>query len=262
MVLNAEKRARLAEVLYVRDNATTGNAGASARPASPASPGTWAFAPANSSSHEAELKTKKQQALADELARVKEQLANQAQSFFIRETALTQELGVLRKAELEANKRLHEEGQKYTILLNKVVPLHAEVVGLKEEVAANKAKMASLEERFVTREVHLGKVEAELSEKTKALEKIKGELTEQAKTLEKTKEEFAKKTEALVKAKEEMTAQAEDFEKAKAELLDDATDAYVVVSSRLRALTKVKVKAKVNVWWDPSRGPKGRKSTS
>jgi len=53
------------------------------------------FARANSSSHKVELKTKEQQALADELARVKEQLANQAQSFFIRETALTHELGVL-----------------------------------------------------------------------------------------------------------------------------------------------------------------------
>jgi len=44
--------------------------------------------------------------LEKELALVKEQLANQAESFFIRETALTQELGVLRKAKLEANKKL------------------------------------------------------------------------------------------------------------------------------------------------------------
>jgi len=95
------------------------------------------FARANSSSHENKMKTKEQQALADELSRVKEQQANQAQRFFIRETALTQGLGILRKAELEANKRLHDEGQKYTTLLSKVVPLRAEVVGLKEEVAAN-----------------------------------------------------------------------------------------------------------------------------
>jgi len=184
------------------------------------------FARANSSSHEAELKTREQQALADELARVKEQLANQAQSFFIRETALTQELGILRKAELKANKRLHDEGQKCTTLLNKVVPLRAEVVELKEEAAANKAKIANLEERSIDQEVHLGKVEAELTEKIEALEKTKEELTEKNETLEKTKEELIEKAEALVKAKKEMTAQAEDFEKAKAELLDDVADAY------------------------------------
>ena len=40
MVLNTEKRARLAEVLSVRDNVATGKAGASARPVSPASPNT------------------------------------------------------------------------------------------------------------------------------------------------------------------------------------------------------------------------------
>ena len=158
------------------------------------------------------MKTKEQLALAEELALVKEQLANQAQSFFIRETALTQELGVLRQAELEANKKLYDKGQEYTTLLGKVVPLRVQVVGLQEEVAANKAKMVVLEERSVDREMHLGKVEVELTEKTKALEKNKEKLTEKA--------------EALVKAKEEITAQAEDFEKAKAELLDDAADAY------------------------------------
>jgi len=184
------------------------------------------LARANSSSHEDELKTKEQQALTDELAQVKEQLANQAQRIFVREIALTQELGVLRKDELKANKRLHDEGQKYTTLLNKVLPLRAEVVGLKEEATTNKAKMASFEEHSITQEVHLGKVEAELTEKTEALEKIKGELIEQAETLEKTKGELTEKTEALVKAKEEVTAQAGDFEKAKEELLGDAVDAY------------------------------------
>jgi len=133
---------------------------------------------------------------------VKEQLANQAQSFFIRETALTQELGVLRKAELEANKKLHDEGQKYTTLLGKVVPLRAQVVGLQEEVAANKVKMATFEERSVLRKVHLGRVEAELIEKAEALEK--------------TKEELVEKAETLAKAKKEITAQVEEFEKAKA----------------------------------------------
>jgi len=47
------------------------------------------FAQAHASSHEIELKAKEQLTLVEELALVKEQLANQAQGFFIRETALT-----------------------------------------------------------------------------------------------------------------------------------------------------------------------------
>ena len=65
---------------------------------------------------------------------------------------------MVRKAEVEANKRLHDEGQKYTTLLAKVVPLHAEIAMLKDAAAANQAKMTSLEERSITREVLLGKV--------------------------------------------------------------------------------------------------------
>ena len=41
-------------------------------------------------------------------------MTTQAQRFFIEEVALTEALGVVRKAEVEANKRLHDEGQKYT----------------------------------------------------------------------------------------------------------------------------------------------------
>ena len=129
-------------------------------------------------------------------------------------------MDVLRKVELEANKKLHEEGQKYTTLLNKVVPLRAEVVELKEAAEATKAKMVSLEERSVTREVHLGKVETKLIERTETLEKIKEELTEQAENLKKTKGELTEKTE------KEMTTQVEGFEKAKTELFDDVVDAY------------------------------------
>jgi len=158
------------------------------------------LARANSSSREAEKKSQEHQALAEELALVKEQMAKQAKSFFIRETALNQELDVLREAELTTNKRLHDEGQKYTTLLSKVVPLRVELEELKAENAVNKEKMTTLEERSVDPEVLLGKVEAELTEKTEAFEKAKAELT----------------------------IQAEDFEKAKAELLDDAADAFVV----------------------------------
>jgi len=41
------------------------------------------FARANSSTHQAEVKAKEQQALSDELAQLKEQMAKQAQRFFI-----------------------------------------------------------------------------------------------------------------------------------------------------------------------------------
>ena len=37
-------------------------------------------------------------------------MAKQAKRFFIEEVALTEEMGVLRKAELDAKKRLHDEG--------------------------------------------------------------------------------------------------------------------------------------------------------
>ena len=93
---------------------------------------------------------------------------------------------------------MHDEGQKYTTLLNKVVPLRVELEELKAEIAANKEKMTTLEERSVDREVLLGKVEAKLTEKIEALEK----------------------------AKVELTVQAEDYEKAKVELLNDVADAF------------------------------------
>jgi len=197
---------------------------------------------ANSSFHQAEVKAKEKQALADELVLVKEQMAKQAQRFFIQEAALTEEMGVLRKAELEANKRLHDEGQKYTTLLAKVVPLRAEIAELKDVVAATQAKMTNLEEHSVTREVHLGKVEAELVEKTEALakakeelaaqiealENIKVELVEQDKSFEETKQELSRKTEVLVQAEKEMAVQAEGFQKVETELIDDTADAYAV----------------------------------
>ena len=129
---------------------------------------------------------------------------------------------------MEANKRLHDEGQKYTTLLAKVVSLHAEIATLKDVVATNQTKMTSWEERSVTREVLLGKVEVDLAGKNEALEKIKADLAEQAKLLEKRKEELAERTETLAKTEKEMAAQAEGFKEVEIELLDNAADAYVV----------------------------------
>ena len=153
---------------------------------------------------------------------VKEQLANQAHCFFIQEAALTEALGVVRKVEEAANKRLHDEVQKYTTLLAKVVSLHAEIAELKDAAAATQVKMANLETRSATQEVYLGKVEADLAEKNEALEKIKVELVEQVKLLKESQEELAGKAEALVNTKKEMAAQAEHSKKIKKELLDDA----------------------------------------
>jgi len=80
------------------------------------------FAQVDTFSQEAESKTKEQLALAEELALVKEQLANQAQGFFNRETALNQKLSALRQAELEANKKLHDKGQSTPPCWEKLCP--------------------------------------------------------------------------------------------------------------------------------------------
>jgi len=110
---------------------------------------------------------------------VKEQTTNQARCFFNQEAVLQEALGVVRKAEEAANKKLHETAQTYTALLAKVVPLHEEIVELKDTVATSKTKMTSLEERCVTQEVKLGKVEADLVAKNETFDVMKAEFTEQ-----------------------------------------------------------------------------------
>jgi len=184
------------------------------------------FARANSLLHQSEAKAKEHQALADELAVVKEQMANQAYRFFIQEAALKDALGVVRKAEEAANKRLHDEGQRYTTLLNKVVPLHAEIAELKDAAATSKTKMTNLEESSVTREVHLGQVEADLAAMNEGFENIKAELVEQVKLLKESQEELAKKVEVMANMEKEMAAQAERSKKVERELLDDVANAY------------------------------------
>ena len=121
---------------------------------------------------------------------MKEQLAQQAQVFFNRETALNQESSTLRQVELETNKKLFDKSQEYTTLLAKVVPLRTQVVGLEEETVANKARMVKLEERATEWEVKLGMVEAELTAQTEALEKAKAELTIQVEAFGRVKEEL------------------------------------------------------------------------
>nr|AFN88194.1 carbamoyl-phosphate synthase large subunit [Phaseolus vulgaris] len=89
---------------------------------------------------------------------------------------MKKELDFLCQAELDANKKLYDKGQESISLLNKVVPLCAELVGCKEEAKATKAKMTKLEERVVEREVLLGKVEAELAAQSEAFDKAKADL--------------------------------------------------------------------------------------
>ena len=135
---------------------------------------------------------------------------------------------MVQRVEEAANKKLHEEAQKYATFMTKVVPLHVEITELKDAAAASKAKMTNLEERSVTREVRLGQVEADLAAKNKAFEAFKAELTKQIKLLKESKKELAEKTEALANIEKEMAAQAERSKKVERELLDDAADAYAV----------------------------------
>ena len=154
----------------------------------------------------------KRQALADEVEKMKEQLAQQFQRSFAQEVALNEELGVLRKAKLDANKKIHKQGQEYATLLGKVVPLRVEIEDLKDALKEKGEKMANLEERSVTREVQLGKVESKLADKTQALAGCQQELAE--------------KIEALAQAEEETTAQAEKAKGVEDELFTNASEAY------------------------------------
>jgi len=181
------------------------------------------FARATSYFHQAEAKTKKQQALTDELAQVKEQMTNQAQRFFVQETTLTQELGALQKTDLEANKKLHDEGQKYTTLLSKKWCHYTlRWWNSKKQLRPTKPKWPASKSALLPGRCIWVRLKLRLLKKLKPLRKSREELAEQAKNLEKTKGEVAEKAEALVKTEAEMAAQTDNFEKAKAELLDDA----------------------------------------
>ena len=66
------------------------------------------FSRASSWRHQTEARAREYQALADELALVKEQMNDQARRWFNQEAALKEALKVVRKAKEAANKRLHE----------------------------------------------------------------------------------------------------------------------------------------------------------
>jgi len=103
------------------------------------------------------------QAVVSEEAKLKEEMARLGQHFLTKETALNEELRVVRNAECEANRKLHEHGQEYATLLGRVVPLRVELAELKDTLKEKEGKITNLEGRSMTREVLLGKVEGELA---------------------------------------------------------------------------------------------------
>ena len=72
------------------------------------------------------------QAMVDEVAKLKEEMARLGQHFLTKETALKEELRVVRDAERETNRKLHEQGQEYATLLTRMVPLWVEIAELKD----------------------------------------------------------------------------------------------------------------------------------
>ena len=80
-------------------------------------------------------------------ARMKGELALQAQSFANRETTLNQELSSLRQSEKETKKLLFDKGQEALQLEAKILPLRNKVINLEEQAKGAKVKMAKLEER-------------------------------------------------------------------------------------------------------------------
>jgi len=101
--------------------------------------------------------------VVDEVAKLKEELAQQGRRFLTKENALSEELRVVRNAEREANKKFQEQGQEYTTLLTRVVPLRVEIADLKDALKEKDDKITNIEGRSMTREVLLGQVEGELA---------------------------------------------------------------------------------------------------
>ena len=113
-------------------------------------------------------------------ARMKEELARQAQVFANRETVLTQELSYLRQSKKETKKQLFDKGQENLQLEAKILPLRNRVIDLEDQAEGTKAKMAKLEERATQQEVQLGRVEGELAQQAETFKKTEAELIEDA----------------------------------------------------------------------------------
>jgi len=79
-------------------------------------------------------------------AKAKEETTLLASAFTTRETALKQELAILRQAENDLSKWLHDKSQEAIELEAKILPLRTRAIELEEAAEATNAKMARLEE--------------------------------------------------------------------------------------------------------------------
>ena len=122
---------------------------------------------------QAEAKASDRQVLENELALLKEQTKTQERRWFHQEVAYQDTLKEAQKAKEEANKRLHEAGQKYVELLGQTVPLRVEIAELKDAIEASKSRTKDLEDRCVSKEVNWGKVEGALAARTEAFDLLK-----------------------------------------------------------------------------------------
>jgi len=121
--------------------------------------------------------------LAEELAKVKEDLATMEQVFASRETDLYLEVANLCQIEKDVKKALREKSMEAVDLEAKILPLRTRNIELGDKLAELKGKMVDLEDKSTRREVLMGKVEGELVE-------LKIELAEKSESFERAEEEL------------------------------------------------------------------------
>jgi len=121
--------------------------------------------------------------LEEELAKVKEDLANREQVFANLETALYLEVANLRQIEKDVKKALRDKSMEVVELEAKILPLRTCNVELGHQLTELKGKMVDLEDMSTRREVLLGKVEEELAV-------LKGELAEKYESFKRAEEEL------------------------------------------------------------------------
>jgi len=151
---------------------------------------------------------------AKELALLQQRTADQALRWSTQEVAIKKALEGALKAETEANRKLHDTGQKYTELVTKLVPFHEQIVELTAAAEASKTHTSNLEKRCTSQEVNLGKVKGELAARNEAFNLLQTE--------------FNKQTEALVAVQKELASQAKHSQRVEKELLEDGAHAFAL----------------------------------
>jgi len=153
------------------------------------------------------------QALEKENASLKEEKETLARRCARQEEAYKDSLKLAQKAKEEASKRLHEAGQAHAELLGQVVPLHVQVVDLKDTVETSKAQQKKLEDHSVDREKKLAKTEAALEAKINSCHFLEAEITTLRAEMTKALEVKDQERVAVVAAKdEELASQAKHFQ--------------------------------------------------